>query len=97
MKSCHCPGVAKKANTRYMSQCPICFCLAIDDFVVKYLNQEDADHLINAIRKYYPMTVDKEATKYIGLTIEWDYENRKAHFHMPGSETQNQLLVTICY
>jgi hypothetical protein len=31
------------------------------------------------------MTVDKEATKYIGLTIEWDYTNRKAHIHMPGS------------
>jgi hypothetical protein len=23
MKSCHCPGVAKKANTRYMSRRPI--------------------------------------------------------------------------
>jgi hypothetical protein len=52
---------------------PICFCLVVDDFAVKCVNQEDADHLINAIRMYYPMTVDKEATKYIGLTIEWDY------------------------
>jgi hypothetical protein len=55
----------------------------VNDFAVKYMNQEDADHLINAIRKYYPLTVDKEATKYIGLTIEWDYKNRKAHIHMP--------------
>jgi hypothetical protein len=55
----------------------------VDDFAVKHVNQEDADHLINAIRKYYPMTVDKEATKYIGLTIEWDYKNQKAHIHMP--------------
>ena len=30
------------------------------------------------------MTVVKEAKKYIGLTIEWDYENQKAHIHMPG-------------
>jgi hypothetical protein len=30
------------------------------------------------------MTVDWDATKYIGLTIEWDYKNRKAHIHMPG-------------
>ena len=28
------------------------------------------------------MTVDKEATKYIGLTIGWDYKNQKAHIHM---------------
>ena len=55
----------------------ICFCLVVDDFAVKYVNQDDADHLINAVRKYYPMTVDNEATKYIGLTVEWDYENQK--------------------
>jgi hypothetical protein len=29
------------------------------------------------------MIVDKEATKYIGLTIKWDYKSRKAHIHMP--------------
>ena len=63
---------------------PICFCLVVDDFAVKYVNRADVDHLINTIRKYYPMTVDKEATKYIGLTIQWDYTNRKAHIHMPG-------------
>jgi hypothetical protein len=63
---------------------PICFCLVVDDFAVKYVRQEDTDHLINAIRKYYPMTVDMEATKYIGLAIKWDYKNQKAHIHMPG-------------
>jgi hypothetical protein len=30
------------------------------------------------------MTVDNKATKYIGLTIEWDYDNWKAHLYMPG-------------
>jgi hypothetical protein len=68
-----------KHNTR-----PICFTLVVNDFAVKYINKEDAEHLINAIKKYHPMTVDKEATKYIGLTIEWDYTNRKVHIHMPG-------------
>ena len=63
---------------------PICFCLVDDDFAVKYVNREDADHLIATIRKYYPMTVDEDATKYIGLTIQWDYTNQKAHIHMPG-------------
>ncbi len=50
---------------------PICFCLVVDNFAVKYVNQDDAVHLINAVRKYYLMTVDKDAMKYIGLTIEW--------------------------
>ncbi len=30
------------------------------------------------------MTVNWDATNYIGLTIAWDYMNRKAHIHMPG-------------
>jgi len=47
------------------------------------VQQEDADHLINAIKKYYPITVDKEAKKYIGLAIEWDYAKPKGHIHMP--------------
>ena len=29
---------------------PICFCLVVDDFAVKYVNQKDSDHLINAIK-----------------------------------------------
>ena len=54
---------------------PICFCLVVDDVAVKYVNQADTAHLINTIRKYYPMTVDEEAMKYIGLTMQWDYTN----------------------
>jgi hypothetical protein len=30
------------------------------------------------------MTVDREATKYIGLTIKWDYKNGNAQAYMPG-------------
>jgi hypothetical protein len=47
------------------------------------VNQDDADHLIKPITQHYPITVDKETKKYIELTIECDYENRKAHISMP--------------
>ena len=63
---------------------PICFCHVVNNFAVKHVNQDDADQLINAVRKYYLMTADNKATKYFGLTIERDYENPKAHIHMPG-------------
>ena len=62
----------------------ISFTLVVDDFAIKYTKKEDAQHLINAIQKDYNITVDWEAHKYIGLTIEWDYLNRKVHLHMPG-------------
>ncbi len=41
-------------------------------------------HLIEAPKREYTITVDNEATKYIGLTIEWDYTNEKVHAYMPG-------------
>jgi hypothetical protein len=63
---------------------PICFTLVVDDFAVKYTREQDANHLISAIKEHYKMTIDKSATKYIGLTIEWDYENRKVHTSMLG-------------
>ena len=45
---------------------------------------EDAKHLINALQKDYTITVDWNATKYIGITIEWDYKTQKVYTHMPG-------------
>ncbi len=62
----------------------ICFTLVVDDFAIKYVKKEDADHLLTALQKDYTVSTDWEATKYIGLTIEWDYHNRKVHTHMPG-------------
>jgi hypothetical protein len=62
----------------------ICFTLVVDDFAIKYVKKEDADHLLTALQKDYTVSTDWEATKYIGLTIEWDYQNRKVHIHMPG-------------
>ncbi len=53
-------------------------------FFIKYINEADATHLIDALKREYTITVDKEVTKYIGLTIEWDYKNGKVHAYMPG-------------
>jgi hypothetical protein len=35
--------------------------------------------------------VDQDAAKYIGLTIEWDYENGKVHMSMPGYLTNTMI------
>jgi hypothetical protein len=48
------------------------------------MSEKDAEHLINVLKKHYDITVDREAIKYIGLTVEWDYANDKVHTHMPG-------------
>jgi hypothetical protein len=62
----------------------ICLTLVVDDFAIKYTKQEDAQHLIDALEKDYTISTDWDATKYIGLTIDWDYAKRKVYIHMPG-------------
>jgi hypothetical protein len=63
---------------------PILFSLVVDDFTVKYTRKEDTEHLLNALKKDYIATEDWEGTKYLGLTIEWNYENGQVHLWMPG-------------
>ena len=63
---------------------PTNFTLVVDDFGVKYTNVDDANHLINALEKYYEISIDWTGSQYIGLTLKWDYEHRKVHISMPG-------------
>jgi hypothetical protein len=55
---------------------PLCFSLVVDDFGVQYVGQHHADHFFAALRDLYSCTVDWSGTKYIGLTLAWDYTAR---------------------
>ncbi len=61
-----------------------CFMLVVDDFTIKYTNMEDTKLLISVLQKTYTVTIDWDAKKYSGLTLEWDYTNHKVYAHMPG-------------
>jgi hypothetical protein len=37
---------------------PVTFTLIVDDFGVKYVGREHANHLINTLKKYYEVTED---------------------------------------
>ncbi len=63
---------------------PIIFCLVVYNFCHKYTRKEDIHHLLDTLQKEYKVTEDWRGQKYLGLTIEWDYDNRKAHLWMPG-------------
>ena len=63
---------------------PVTFSLCVDDFGVKYVGEEHKEHLLNCLKKNYDITVDHEGTRYLGMTLEWDYEARKVHLSMPG-------------
>ncbi len=61
-----------------------CYTLVVDNFAIKFTKMEDAQHLIEALKQDYTITIDWGATKYIELTIDWDYNKGQVHVHMPG-------------
>jgi hypothetical protein len=63
---------------------PITFSLVVDDFGVKYVGEEHAQHLVNVLKGHYDITEDWDGSKYIGLTLDWDYARRAVHLSMPG-------------
>ena len=63
---------------------PIVFTLVVDDFGIKSINQSDVDHLLNALRKQYEITVDTTGALYCGLTLAWNYDKRYVDVSMPG-------------
>ena len=52
---------------------PIISSLVVDDFVVKYISKYNADHLIQALKKLYTISIDWTGSLFCGLTIDWDY------------------------
>ena len=47
----------------------ILFTLVVDDFGIKYTNEEDVKHLITSLEEKYTMMVDMGAKKYVGITL----------------------------
>ena len=63
---------------------PISFTLVVDDFGVKYVGKEHAEHLLTTINNDYTCKADWDGRRYLGLTLDWDYERREVHLSMPG-------------
>ena len=63
---------------------PVTFSLIVDDFGVKYVGQDHAQHLIATLQLLYRITINWTGAKYCGLTLEWDYVARTVHVSMPG-------------
>jgi hypothetical protein len=62
----------------------ITFTLVVDNFGVKYVGKTDVDHLISSIKNDYELTVDWTGNLYCGISLDWDYVNRRVDISMPG-------------
>ena len=68
--------------------CPISFCLVVDDFGVKYIGKEHADHLIQCLRNHYQeVDIDWDGKRFCGVHLEWDYDKRTCSLSMPDYVT----------
>jgi hypothetical protein len=63
---------------------PISFSIIVDDFEVKYVGKQHADHLRGDLLRSYELTTDWEGKLYSGMTLKWDYKNRTCAISMPG-------------
>jgi hypothetical protein len=63
---------------------PISFTFVVDDFAVKYVGKQHAEHLRDALLRTYELTTDWKAIVYSGMTLKWDYKNRTCDISMPG-------------
>ena len=56
---------------------PISFTLCADDFRVKYMGREHAEHQLQVHKARYKCAIDWDGKKYLGMDIDWDYEQKK--------------------
>jgi hypothetical protein len=63
---------------------PISFTLVVDDFGVKYNDLADVHHLIQILEAKYDVHSDLTGSKYIGVKLDWDYENNTLTPSMPN-------------
>ena len=75
----HTPGLF-----RHSSNSDLAFTLCVDDFGIKYVNRESAEHLETVLKLKYKLTTDWAGTSYLGLTLQWDYVARTVDISMPG-------------
>ena len=62
----------------------IAFSLVVDNFGVRYKKKEDVEHLLKTIKVRYPVKEKWEPTLYLGVTLEFDYEERTCKMSMSG-------------
>jgi hypothetical protein len=64
--------------------CPISFLLVVDDFGVKYVGREHAEHLMACIKTNYNISSNWNGGAYCCLALDWDYKNHTVDLSMPG-------------
>ena len=46
----------------------------VDDFRIKYVGKEHAQHLPNVLKEFYEIEEDWTGSLYYGITLDWYYD-----------------------
>ena len=63
---------------------PILFSLVVDNFGIKYVGKQHANHLIAAIEENYDFAKDWARKIYCGISIKWDYARGVVDLFIPN-------------
>ena len=55
----------------------------MEDFGIKFVGEENLQHLIPSLKIYYEIDIDYTGRKCCGITLDWDYKNRTVDPSMP--------------
>ena len=61
----------------------ITFILCVDDFLVKWTNEQDYEHFTGILEQVYPIKKQLVANNYIGFNIDYDKKERKITLSIP--------------
>jgi hypothetical protein len=61
---------------------PVLFSLLVDDFGMKYIGRDNAEHIMAEIKKNCDISSDWKGSAYCGLNIDWDYTNDTVNLSM---------------
>ena len=61
---------------------PITFTVVVDDFGIKYMTEQDLDHLIKTLHQYCDISLDLSGKEYVKIELDWDYKNKCVHLSM---------------
>ena len=54
----------------------------MDNFSVKYVGKAHVQHLMNVLEQHYTISHDWTGKRYLGIDLDWDYDERKVHLSM---------------
>ena len=63
---------------------PVWFTLVVDDFGIKYVGKEHAQHLLNVLKEFYKIEEDWTGSLYYGITLDWHYDQQYVDISMAG-------------